>query len=176
MLPWARENGSPSGCPKKTVEWLPSGRGILLALATSALLSAPLVAKAQTAPPDNLRVTSSNGAATVRWDAVTGAGGYDIEHRRAGYGESWSTTCTASSGSTTSCAITGLRGDTMYEVRARATGGTWTGAVRFNTIDGSAPLLAELERSFPNVDFTNQGAEHTEGHLNAIREPRRKAV
>ena len=139
---------------------LASGIGILPALATSALLSAPLAAKAQTAPPDNLRVTSSNGVATVRWEAVTGAGGYDIEHRRAGYGESWSTTCTASSGSTTSCATSGLRGDTMYEVRARATGGTWTGAVRF---------LAELERSFPNVDFTNQGAEHTEGHLNAIR-------
>ena len=138
-------------------------------LLASAFLLTPFPAKAQTAPPDNLRVTSSNGVATVRWDAVTGASGYDIEHRRAGYGESWSTTCTASSGSTASCATTGLRGDTMYEVRVRVTGGTWTGAVRFNTIDGSASLLAELESSFPNVDFTNQGVEHTEGHVNAIR-------
>ena len=110
------------------------------------------------AAPKNLRVTSSGGVPTVRWNAESNVPGYEVQYRRAGYAGSWSSTCGspyAGLGCTTqvtpnptgtSQEISDLDEGVMYEVRIRATGRTWTEPVQFSKSTGSAELSRQQEQ------------------------------
>ena len=94
-------------------------------------------------PPENLRVTSSNSAARVSWDAVSGASGYEVQYRpyyRNPRFRGWSQACDSNSReqpagcyfqatniSGTYYTITEyLHPGITYEVRVRTTGGAWS--------------------------------------------------
>ena len=74
------------------------------------------------AAPGSVSASVSGGTFTVTWDAVTGAGLYEVQYRLDGSGEDWTVAATSTAADLTHDPVDGVLCETTYEFRVRAYG------------------------------------------------------